>query len=82
MAVNIALSVAVFAFNMIRSWRGRRVAEADNPWQAQTLEWVCTSPPPIENFEHIPTVTGLPYRYGQGPVPLAEPLPAAGRPQP
>jgi cytochrome c oxidase subunit 1 len=81
-AVNIALSVAVFAYNMVRSWRGRRVAEADNPWDAQTLEWVCTSPPPIENFTNIPTVTGLPYRYGSPPPLVGEPIPSPGRPQP
>jgi cytochrome c oxidase subunit 1 len=76
MAVNIALSVAVFAFNMVRSWRGRRVAEADNPWDAQTLEWVCVSPPPIENFSQIPTVSATPYQYGTLPAS------AGGRPQP
>jgi cytochrome c oxidase subunit 1 len=81
MAVNIALSVAVFAYNMIKSWRGRRVAEADNPWEAQTLEWVCTSPPPIENFEHIPTVSGLPYQFGSPPM-SAPPVGVPGRPQP
>jgi cytochrome c oxidase subunit 1 len=82
MAVNIALSVAVFAFNMVRSWRGRRVAEADNPWEAQTLEWVCTSPPPIENFTNIPTVTALPYQYGTPRAVAPQPSSAAGRPQP
>src|SRR5262249_16757073 len=28
----------------------------DNPWQAWTLEWATTSPPPPYNFESIPTV--------------------------
>ena len=82
MAVNIALSVAVFAYNMVKSWRGRRVAQADNPWDAQTLEWVCTSPPPIENFSNIPTVSGLPYRYG-APRPISgQAAPSPGRPRP
>jgi cytochrome c oxidase subunit 1 len=80
MAVNIALSVAVFAYNMVKSWRGKRVAEADNPWDAQTLEWICTSPPPIENFAHIPTVTSAPYEYGTPP--MSAPAPAGGRPRP
>ena len=26
----------------------------DNPWEAATLEWQTTSPPPTENFESIP----------------------------
>ena len=81
MAVNIALSVAVFAYNMVKSWRGKRVAIADNPWDAQTLEWICTSPPPIENFANIPTVTSAPYQYGTPPMGVP-PAPATGRPQP
>jgi cytochrome c oxidase subunit 1 len=82
MAVNIALSVAVFAFNMLRSWaRGPR-AEA-NPWRALTLEWSVSSPPPIDNFHDIPVVTTGPYDYGNG-APLGAPAtaPARGRPQP
>jgi cytochrome c oxidase subunit I len=66
-AFNIFLSVAVFVFNIIRSWR-RGPQAASNPWRAQTLEWQTSSPPPIENFEHIPTVTAPPYEYGSGPM--------------
>ncbi len=62
-ALNIALSVAVFVFNMVRSWRTGPQA-ASNPWRAQTLEWQTTSPPPIENFAQIPTVSATPYQYG------------------
>jgi len=70
-ALNIALSVAVFIFNMVRSWKqGERVGP--NPWRAQTLEWQVSSPPPIENFETIPTVTATPYQYGSGGVVTAE----------
>ena len=29
-----------------------------NPWNADTLEWASTSPPPIYGFERIPTVAG------------------------
>jgi len=62
-AFNIFLSVAVFVFNMDWSWaRGPKAAA--NPWRAQTLEWRCSSPPPVENFEDIPTVTDTPYQYG------------------
>jgi heme/copper-type cytochrome/quinol oxidase subunit 3 len=28
----------------------------DNPWRAWTLEWASTSPPPEENFDHIPPI--------------------------
>jgi cytochrome c oxidase subunit I len=72
-AFNIALSVGVFVFNMARSWK-RGEQAASNPWRAQTLEWQTTSPPPIDNFDRIPTVTALPYQYGSidtggGPAP-------------
>jgi cytochrome c oxidase subunit I len=62
-AFNIALSVAVFVFNMVRSWR-RGEQAAPNPWRAQTLEWQISSPPPVDNFDRIPTVTATPYQYG------------------
>jgi cytochrome c oxidase subunit 1/cytochrome c oxidase subunit I+III len=28
----------------------------DNPWDAWTLEWATTSPPPLENFEALPPI--------------------------
>jgi cytochrome c oxidase subunit 1 len=34
-----------------------------NPWGGVTLEWTIPSPPPLENFETIPTITGPPYRF-------------------
>jgi cytochrome c oxidase subunit 1 len=62
-ALNIALSVAVFVFNMVQSWR-RGPQAASNPWRAQTLEWQVASPPPVDNFDQIPTVAATPYQYG------------------
>jgi cytochrome c oxidase subunit 1 len=59
----LGLSALIFAYNMIASWRGGPRAEA-NPWRAMTLEWQVTSPPPIFNFDAIPTVVGGPYEYG------------------
>jgi cytochrome c oxidase subunit 1 len=59
----LGLSALVFAYNMIASWRGGPRAEA-NPWRALTLEWQVTSPPPIFNFDAVPTVVGGPYEYG------------------
>jgi cytochrome c oxidase subunit I len=73
-AFNIALSVAVFIFNMVRSWqRGPRAVA--NPWRAQTLEWQVASPPPVDNFDDIPVVSDTPYQYGHVAPPAAE-LPA------
>jgi cytochrome c oxidase subunit I+III len=36
-------------------WRGPRAS--DNPWNAYTLEWLTTSPPPRHNFEGEPMIT-------------------------
>ncbi|MEA2276478.1 MAG: cytochrome c oxidase subunit [Solirubrobacteraceae bacterium] len=59
----LGLSTLVFAYNMIASWRGGPRAVA-NPWRALTLEWQVSSPPPIFNFDSVPTVVGGPYEYG------------------
>jgi cytochrome c oxidase subunit I len=34
-----------------------------NPWGASGLEWTIKSPPPVENFEEIPTVTTEAYTF-------------------
>jgi len=36
-----------------------------NPWRASGLEWQTTSPPPVNNFEETPVVTGEPYTYAE-----------------
>jgi cytochrome c oxidase subunit 1 len=59
----LGLSALIFAYNMIASWRGGPRA-VSNPWRSLTLEWQVTSPPPIFNFDAIPTVVGGPYEYG------------------
>ncbi|MGI8802183.1 MAG: cytochrome c oxidase subunit I [Solirubrobacteraceae bacterium] len=59
----IGLSTLVFVYNMVTSWRGGPRAAA-NPWRALTLEWQVSSPPPIFNFDALPTVVGGPYEYG------------------
>jgi cytochrome c oxidase subunit I len=56
-AVLMVLGVAVFLFNVFRSRRYGTTA-GDNPWQASTLEWATSSPPPHCNFFAIPTVAG------------------------
>jgi len=45
----------VFLWNIFRSLRRGEVA-GNNPWDAFTLEWSTTSPPPSENFDSIPVV--------------------------
>src|SRR5690242_1990442 len=59
----LGLSTLVFVYNMVASWRGGPRATA-NPWRALTLEWQVSSPPPIFNFDNVPTVVGGPYEYG------------------
>jgi cytochrome c oxidase subunit I len=51
----IAISVTVFLINFVITMRSPRTASAD-PWEANTLEWATSSPPPAHNFDVIPTV--------------------------
>jgi cytochrome c oxidase subunit I len=62
-AFGTGLSTLIFAYNIVASWRGGPRAPA-NPWRALTLEWQVSSPPPVFNFDAIPTVVGGPYEYG------------------
>jgi cytochrome c oxidase subunit 1 len=51
--------VLMFA-NLIRGlFKGEKAP--NNPWEGTTLEWRLSAPPPPENFEEIPIVTGGPY---------------------
>ena len=54
-AALLAVSLLVFVYNIVNSWRNGKAAEGD-PWDARTLEWSIPSPPPEYNFEEIPTV--------------------------
>lgn len=58
----LAIGVVLMIYNLMRGARKGKKAEA-NPWQGRTLEWTIPSPPPVENFEVIPTVTDRPYDY-------------------
>jgi cytochrome c oxidase subunit 1 len=48
---------ALLIVNLVRSYVSGEVA-GDNPWNADTLEWATSSPPPVYNFLHIPVVEG------------------------
>jgi cytochrome c oxidase subunit I len=52
----MALGILVFFVNVIRTQRSGRRAGND-PWLANTLEWLAASPPPPQNFDSVPYVT-------------------------
>lgn len=80
----IALSVLIFAINMVKSVRSGQPAGAD-PWDARTIEWLSASPPAPHNFDEIPVVTSRDevwhrkYAGGGGEVP--QPVPAGAAPE-
>ncbi|MBI4788886.1 MAG: cbb3-type cytochrome c oxidase subunit I [Chloroflexi bacterium] len=59
----------VFFFNVAYSLVKGKKAEA-NPWQANSLEWVAASSPPLPhgNFETVPIVYRGPYEYSSPEV--------------
>ena len=53
----LGLSVLVMLVNVWVTWRRPQTEPVgDNPWEAATLEWATTSPPPAYNFETVPVV--------------------------
>jgi len=52
----IALGFLVFVINVLKS-RKNGVPAGNDPWDARTLEWTTTSPPPPHDFDVIPQVT-------------------------
>ncbi len=50
-----ALGILVFVYNLVWSYFRGKIAGND-PWDAWTLEWSTSSPPPAYNFAVIPTV--------------------------
>ena len=58
----------IFLFNLVWS-RFRGAVAPENPWEATTLEWSTSSPPPYDNFgDWQPVVYRGPDEYGiEGP---------------
>ncbi len=75
----IATSVLVFLWNAFVTLRKPMEHEAD-PWDANSLEWATSSPPPPWNFDSLPEVHSerpwLDVKYpgvGHGPTPEVKP---------
>ena len=51
----MAASVLLFLWNLMVSLR-RGAPAGNDPWDAATLEWSVSSPPPLHNFDQIPVV--------------------------
>jgi cytochrome c oxidase subunit 1 len=50
-----ALGILCFVANILWSlWKGKRAG--NDPWDAWTLEWSTTSPPPEYNYARLPVV--------------------------
>ncbi|HEY0387124.1 MAG TPA: cytochrome c oxidase subunit I [Gaiellales bacterium] len=54
-SVVLSVGVLMVAWNCLTSLRTGRIAGND-PWEANTLEWYTTSPPPAHNFDALPPV--------------------------
>jgi cytochrome c oxidase subunit 1 len=63
----LAVVQLIFAVNFFYSlfW-GPKASR--NPWQSNSLEWETASPPPHNNFDHVPVVYRGPYEYSHPQV--------------
>ncbi|NBX75456.1 MAG: cytochrome C oxidase subunit I [Proteobacteria bacterium] len=59
----LLLAQIPFIWNMFTAWKTGKKVQNDNPWEATTLEWAASSPPPHENFPTPVEVYRNPYSY-------------------
>ncbi len=78
-ALNLLATIGAFVFafgvlltlvNFVWSKRHGEPAPAD-PWRADSLEWVTSSPPPDYNFAQIPIVESRHPLWDQDPLPVS-----------
>ncbi len=75
----LGFSILLFVINFVWSTVVVRERETANPWNSRGLEWLTSSPPPIDNFEHVPVVLSGPYEYGvKDAPPVADLNPPVG----
>jgi len=51
----MAVAALLLVWNLLRSFF-RGAPAGTNPWNAWTLEWATTSPPPVHNFDALPPI--------------------------
>jgi cytochrome c oxidase subunit I len=55
----IALSILVFIVNVVRTQLKPKGLEDEDPWDARTIEWTTSCPPPEYNFAETPVIHSL-----------------------
>jgi heme/copper-type cytochrome/quinol oxidase subunit 1 len=63
----LAAGVLAFLWSVFHSLRSGKPA-GNNPWEANTLEWAVSSPPPAYNFRTIPIVCSRDPLWDEGTV--------------
>ncbi|MEJ2217698.1 MAG: cytochrome c oxidase subunit I [Gemmatimonadota bacterium] len=56
-AFTMAIAMVLLVWNLVRSLKKGEPA-GKNPWDAATLEWATSSPPPEYNFARLPEIRG------------------------
>ena len=67
----IFVGIVILFFNVLLNVK-RGAISGNNPWDARTLEWQISSPPPDNNFERLPEVLDYPYGYDTSSSTLTE----------
>jgi cytochrome c oxidase subunit 1 len=59
--------ILIMMINLLHSLKHGKICTERDPWGGgRTLEWTVPSPPPLENFDEVPTITRGPYDLDPG----------------